>query len=182
MSTPIYFIDGEVIAESGNVKVYEMDGEHYLEIGPGHTMWADSGEIIEYADQIGDKAKGDCLEIGLGLGVASNYILDRPKVKSLTSIEKNIDVINVYKELNAMPNDHIIVNQVGVDYMINTETMFDFIFLDFYSLIDEDTLEDIRLYIQIAERILNKGGEIIGWFDIYTLDDLADEFFKLFKN
>ncbi len=182
MGASIYFVDGKVIAESGDVKVYEMYGEYYLEIGPGHTMWADSGEIVEYADQIADKAKGDCLEIGLGLGVASNYIIDRPKVKSLTSVEKNIDVINVYKELNAMPNDHTIVHQSGVDYMINTESKFDFIFLDFYSLIDEDTLNDIRIYIQLAERILNKGGEIIGWWDIYTPDDLADEFFKLFKN
>jgi hypothetical protein len=47
MRTPIYFTDGEIVAESGAVRVYEFDGILYLERGPGHSLWADSEEIKE---------------------------------------------------------------------------------------------------------------------------------------
>ncbi|KKM84747.1 hypothetical protein LCGC14_1296150, partial [marine sediment metagenome] len=62
-----------------------------------------------------------------------------------------------------------------------TNEKFDFIFLDFYDIIDEDTLEDIRVYVELSKRILNDGGEIVGWYDIYTPDDFANKFFKLFN-
>lgn len=106
MSTPIYFIDGKVIAESNDIVIYEMDGARYLEQGPGHSLWADSNEIKELAEQMGNKPRGDCLEIGLGLGVASEYILSCPRVKSLTTIEISSDVVYLYKELNKKDDRH----------------------------------------------------------------------------
>jgi hypothetical protein len=181
MTTPIYFTHGEIIAESGDAKVYEFEGKYYLEIGPAHTLWAISDEITEYIDQIGKKAKGNCLEIGLGLGIASNYILSSPDVKFLTTIEINKDVIDVYKQLNDISDNHTIINQSGLDYLLGAEEIFDFIFLDFYDVIDEDTLDDIKVYVKLSKKILNNRGKIIGWFDIYTPDNLATEFFKLFK-
>lgn len=183
MTTPMYFVHGKIIAESGNVKVYRLNRNNYLEIGPGHTLWAISDEIKEYTEQIGDKPRGECLEIGLGLGVASKYILSKPNVDRLTTIEVNEDVISTYMQLNPPPHtlDHYIVNANGCDYLLQTCDTFDFIFLDFYDVIDEDTMEDIRVYVELSKRVLNDGGKIVGWYDIYTPEDLADEFFKLFK-
>ena len=40
----LYFEDGKVIAESGDVKVYKMNDTLYLESGPGHNLWIDSTE------------------------------------------------------------------------------------------------------------------------------------------
>ena len=100
MTMPIYFVDGKVIAESNDIVIYEMDGVCYLEQGPGHNLWADSAEIDELAPQIGNRPFGDCLEIGLGLGVASEYILSKPNVERLTTIELNEDVVYLYNELN----------------------------------------------------------------------------------
>ena len=102
----VYFIDGEVIADSNDIVVYEKDGVRYLEHGPGHNLWADSDEIKELAEQIADKPYGKCLEIGLGLGVASEYILSLPNVISLTTVELNPDVVYVYYELNEKKDNH----------------------------------------------------------------------------
>jgi len=183
MKTPIYFIDGEIIAESGHAKVYEFNGRLFLEIGPGHNLWADSEEVVEYADQLGRRPYGDCLEIGLGLGCASNYVLDLPHVKTLTTVELNTDVINVYGQIvDHVPNNHTIVNQSGVDYLLNTSNTFDFIFLDFYDRIDEDVLPDIELYVKLSKKILNPGGEIVGWWDIYTPSEFTTKFIKIFED
>lgn len=175
----LYFLQGEIIAESGDVKVYDFKGDHYLEIGPGHNLWAISNEIVEYKDQLGDKPRGACLEIGLGLGVASEYILSQSSVKSLITIENNNDVINTYRQLIGFT--HMIINMTGIDFILSTTDTFDFIFFDFYGVIDEDTIEELQAYIRASQRILNDGGEIMGWFDIYTPEKFADEFFKLFK-
>jgi len=182
MTSMLYFTRGEIIAESGDVRIYEMHGEQYLEIGKGHTLWADMNEVVEYADQIGDKARGNCLEIGLGLGVASEYILDRPKVKSLTTVEINEDVLEVYRQLNpGIDNKHRIIHGSGHDFLLQTDEKFDFVFLDFYNVIDEDTLIEIELYVELSKRILRPEGEIIGWWDIYTPEEFVSEFERIFK-
>jgi len=179
--TYIYFIDGEVIIETGDVKIYEMDGKLFLEKGPGHNFWADSMELKDYQKQIGNSPKGDCLEIGLGLGIASNYILSCPNVKSLTTVEFDLDVINAYRHLEPIPNPkHKIICQSGYVYMMYTKNKYDFIFLDFYSIIDNNTLKALVEYKELAENILNPGGIIKAWFDPYTLEYEAEEFFKLF--
>ena len=181
MITPLYFTDGKVIAESGDIKVYEFDGALYLERGPGHNLWADSNEIKELADQIEDKPRGDCLEIGLGLGVASKYILSKPEVSSLTTIEISPDVIETYYKINPDKNPaHEIICQSGLTYLVSTKDSFDFIFLDFYDVIDEDILPDIRDFVEVGMSKLREGGEIMGWFDPYTAEEFVTEFFELF--
>ena len=179
MTTELYFTHGKIIAESGLIKVYEFNGELYLERGPGHNLWADSLEISELKDQIGGRPRGDCLEIGLGLGVASKYMLSK-NITSLTTVEKDMDVIKTYRQLNPPDGMHLIVCSSGADFMMSTKNTYDFIFLDFYDVIDEDTIEDIKDYTKLAKTILRPGGEIVGWFDIYTPEEFVEPFFKLF--
>jgi hypothetical protein len=181
MTTPIYFTDGKLVAESGYVRVYEWHKSLYLEKGPGHNLWADSNEIEELRDQIDNLPTGDCLEIGLGLGVASQFILSKD-ISSLTTVEIDIDVIRTYQQLNPPDGGHWIICQSGADFMLSTENTYDFIFLDFYDRIDEDTLEDIKDHVNIAKTILRPGGEIVGWFDIFTPEEFVEEFFELFEN
>jgi len=68
-----------------------------------------------------------------------------------------------------------------VEYILNTSNKYDFIFIDSYTLIDEDTLVDIKAYVIASKRILNKGGIIKAWWDIYTPDKFEKEFFGLFE-
>ena len=135
----IYFQDGEVVAEYGNVKVYKMNGELFLEIGPSHTLWALESDLTDYIEQLYDYPHGRCLEIGLGLGVASRYILTFPKVEHLTTVEKNLDVIKAHSLIkesdrgSAMiynPSKHKVLHADGLMYAYQTKSRYDFIFID----------------------------------------------------
>jgi spermidine synthase len=162
-----------------------------LEIGPGHNLWALESEISDYVWQLNDRPKGSCLEIGLGLGVASKYILSLPRVRSLTTAELNKDVIDVFKQLKpehyslkceTYPEKrHTVLNVDGLVYMYETNQKFDFVFIDCYSVIDEDTLPMIADMSIAAKRILNNNGEVIGWFDKATPEEFINAFYKLFK-
>jgi len=180
MVTPLYFTHGKLIASSNNVRVFKFQDMYYLEIGEGHTLWAISDEIEEYKEQIANKPYGNCLEIGLGLGVASKYILSRP-IKSLTTIEKNKDVINVFEQLNPIKDKkHTILNEDGLYFLQIAREKYDFIFLDFYDVIDEDTLPYIKYAVVLSKALLTEGGNLVGWFDPFTPDDLAEQFWRLF--
>jgi spermidine synthase len=178
----IYFRDGELVAESGDARIYKMNDKLFLEKGKGHTLWALEDELADYILQLESWPKGNCLEIGLGLGVASKYILSFPKVKSLTTIEIDEDVIAVQKLADPIDDDrHLILNAHGLYYAYETKRLYDFIFLDFYDVIDEETLPIIADMAVACERILKRGGRIIGWLDKHTPGDHAAIFMSLFE-
>lgn len=177
----IYFRDGELIAESGNARVYKMDGKLFLEKGTGHSLWALEDELYDYMEQLGSWPRGDCLEIGLGLGVASKYLLTFPRVNSLTTVELDSDVIEVQKRVNPIDDDrHLVLNANGLYYAYETKRLFDFIFLDFYDVIDEDTLPRIADMVVACNRILKSDGKMIGWLDKHTSGDHAKIFMSFF--
>jgi spermidine synthase len=178
----VYFTDGDLIAEHGDARVYLYDKLLHLEIGPGHNLWMVESEIKELAEQIGDSPRGNCLEIGLGLGVASKYILSFPEVESLTTVEIDPDVIVVHEMITRRDDPrHTIVHAGGLDFIILTDEKYDFIFLDYYSIIDEDTLEILDTYVKSARKTLVDGGTILAWFDPYTPEEDADKFFEILK-
>ena len=114
--------------------------------------------------------------------MASKYILSCPKVESLTTVEINKDVIEVQRQVNTIIDDrHIILNAEGLMYMYMTKRKYDFIFLDCYDIIDEDTMPLIRDLAAAARKILKPGGEIVGWFDKATFEEFVRPFFDLFK-
>jgi spermidine synthase len=170
-----------------------MRNELFLEIGPGHNLWALESEYTDYMEQLGDRPFGNCLEIGLGLGIASRCILTFPKVSSLTTIEVNKDIINAHTDIinyldtktdKWLPYNsdiHTIINGDGLSYMVTTKNKYDFIFLDFYKNIDENTLPEIKDMVMAARICLADKGTILGWFDPQTPTEFVDEFFEIFR-
>lgn len=195
MSDLIYFRDGTIVAESGNIRAFSMNGELFLEQGPGRNLWALEKEIYDYIEQLGDKPKGRCLEIGLGLGIASRCILSYPSVRSLTTVEINKDVIDVHKQLctilDSKENEHRwypynkcthrIRNCDGLEYLYKTTTLYDFIFLDCWAHIDEETLPMIADLVRAGKKCLTDNGIILGWFDPYTPEEYVEPFYSLFR-
>lgn len=191
-STQIYFRDGEVMSQHGQVTIYKMDNELFLEVGPGHNLWALESEYTVYMEQLGTSPRGDCLEIGLGLGVASRCILSYPEVTSLTTVELREDVIKTHEDLipfldtktNKWPlydrDKHFIVNHNGIKHMISTKDKYDFIFMDFYKHIDEDTLPEIEDMVLASRFCLKKSGKVLGWLDPHTPLDFYNRFVNLF--
>jgi len=173
----IYFTDGSLVAEAGLVKVYKMNDELFLELGPGHNLWALEREIEDYKDQLQDYPRGRCLEIGLGLGTASRYILTFPLVEHLTTVEINPEVIAAHQLINEEdrkvsmdynPKRHRILCANGIEYAYQTKKRYDFIFIDCYDRIDEDTLPLIADMYVACHRILRPGGRIVMWLDKHT--------------
>lgn len=185
----LYFRDGDLVAEHGNAKVYKMNNELFLEIGPGHTLWASESEIHDYMQQLQDYPKGNCLEIGLGLGVVSRYLLTFPLVKHLTTVEINPDVIAVHSKIKDEDRNvdieynsskHLILNSGGIEYAYQTKKMYDFIFIDCYDRIDEDTIPVIADMATACGRLLTRNGKMMGWLDKYTPEPFYSMFQKIF--
>jgi len=184
----IYFKDGEVVAESGEAKVYKMNGELFLEIGPGHTLWALETELQDYMAQLEDRPRGRCLEIGLGLGVVSRYLLTFPRVEHLTTIEINQDVVDAHaliKEedrgvsLDYNEDKHRILCAEGISYAYQTKQRYDFIFIDCYDRIDEETLPVIADMYAACSRIIKPGGQIMAWLDKHTPEPYYSTFERI---
>jgi SAM-dependent methyltransferase len=181
MTTPMYFTHGKLLAQSGNIRVYLFNGLLHLE--EDHNLWAIEDEIEEYRDQMGNKPKGNCLEIGLGLGIASKHILSFDNVKSLTTVEINKHVIKTQRTINPI-NDprHHIINMDGVEYLRLTKDKYDFIFLDFYHFVDEDSIDMIKGCLDNCKRILKNGGHIVPWIDIYIPEEFIGLLNKLLND
>ena len=186
----VYFRDGKLVAEHGKARVYKMRNELFLEIGSGHTLWALESELDDYMEQLCDYPNGNCLEIGLGLGVASRYLQTFPRVKHVTTIELESDVIAVHEKIAESdrgrslaydPSKHLILNANGVAYAYQTDEMYDFIFIDCYDRIDEDTLPLIADMVTACSRILKQGGRMLGWIDKYTPEQHYTTFQRLLE-
>lgn len=186
----VYFKDGEIVAENGQARVYKMHGKLFLEIGEGHTLWAMEDELIDYMTQLQDIPFGRVLEVGLGLGVVSRYLLTFPSVEHLTTVEVNPDVVAVHDKikeddrglnLNYFDNKHKILNVEGISYAYQTKQQYDFIFIDCYDRIDEETLPLIADMAAACSRLLNRGGKMLGWLDKYTPEPHYSIFEKIFE-
>ena len=189
MGSLVYFEDGIVVAESGEARVYKAFDDLFLEIGPGHNLWALESEFKDYMWQLGDFPKGRCLEIGLGLGIASRYILTFPKVERLTTVEINQDIIDVHSKikdtdrkfiLDYNSDKHRILKAPGIEYAYQTKQRYDFIFVDCYDRIDEDTLPFIADMVIACSKTLKSDGKMIGWLDKHTPENFVSMFRHIF--
>ena len=176
----IYFRDGTLIAKSDETRVYEMGGELFMEAGRNNLISSD-GDLSDYIWQIGNKPYGNCLVVGLGLGIATKYILSLPKVDTVTVIEPNDSVINTQTLINPITDDRVsIINNGVLSYLYQVEDKYDFIFLDCYNIIDEDTLPFIADIVAASKKVLTRKGNLLGWLDNNTPEKFIEAFYSIF--
>jgi len=161
----------------GDVRIYKMDGEHHLFVN--QIMYASTTERTWYIHNVMHHAKGKCLEIGLGLGVASKVILARPEVTHLLTVENNEAVIGAFGK--PLHRHNILWADVyqWVDGFIELSPMYDLIFVDHYTLEDEDeiyALEDLAFRL---EPLVKEGGRMIFWIDENAPDANKNQIRKL---
>lgn len=164
MKQPFDFWDknGRLYYDKGNVKIYQLEGEEYLFVD--QTLYASSTETSWYIRNILLPAKGNVLEIGLGLGCASKILLSNPKLESLLTIEKNPYVIGAFGK--PMPR-HKIVNADIYEWLAGHPVgpRYNFIFVDHYTNQDEETFEELATLKKNLKKVLQKQGKIIFWYD-----------------
>lgn len=125
-----------------------------------NEIWAFEFEYGQYNLILFDLPKGDCLEIGLGLGTSARAILNYP-VKSLTTVEVNQDVIDLQKkECPIKDIRHSIVHMEGLEYLNTSSRTFDFIWIDIHNHLDK---YDMMKFSKAAKQRLNENGKLAIW-------------------
>jgi len=178
---PIYSRDGKLVMRSGEVRVYDLDNELFMELGRQNLIAADK-DLSDYIWQLADKPFGNCLIISLGLGIASKYLLSFNNVKSVTVIEEYEEIIEVQAKINPINDDRFrVINDSALTYLYKTDETYDFIFLDYHTVINEWTFPIIADITTACKKVLVYNGILLGWLDGNTPEIFIDSFFDLFN-
>jgi len=160
--------NGELEFHEGSVRIYRMDGEQYLFVG--QVMYASTTEQDWYGRNVFPHARGRCLEIGLGLGVASKVILANPAVTHLLTIENNENVIAAFgKPLYKHNILHADVYRWASN-LIMVGPRYDLIFVDHYTF-EEEELGELQELARNLLPVLADGGRMIFWVDENAPDE-----------
>ena len=154
--------------ESGDVRIYNIEGEDYLFIG--QTIYASTKELPWYIHNLYSKIRGQVLEIGLGLGCASRLICSCSRIKHLLTIEKNEDVILAFGR--PLSHHHIIHADIN-EWSKNLAPvdMFDLIFVDHYTMGDEDIYPELEELSMRLRPLVKKNGNLVFWIDENAPDE-----------
>ena len=97
------------------------------------------------------KAKGQVLVLGLGMGYVAFMMAMKKEVKSVTIIEKDQNVINIFNNLiwpNFKNKDKIqIINDDAIGYLRRKHNIYDYIFADLWHSPDDG----LPLFIEIKK-------------------------------
>jgi predicted O-methyltransferase YrrM len=171
MKGPFDFWDENAFLEYQNddVRIYDMDAEKYLFIG--QIMYASTTERSWYVRNVMPYAQGKCLEIGLGLGVASKSMLVKDEVRHLLTIEANEKVIEAF---GRPLRSHTVLHANIYDWASNLsfyEPVYDFIFVDHYTLDDEEIIKPLEDLATQLRKLLKDNGKMVFWIDINCSDE-----------
>ena len=165
MTGPFDFWDKNAFLEynEADVRVYRMDNEHYLFIG--QVIYASTTERSWYIRNVMPYAKGRCLEVGLGLGVASKVILAKSEVRHLLTIEQNEAVIGAFGR--PLTRHNILCADVyeWVNNFQEPTPMYDLIFVDHYTSMEDGLWEDLKSLVEKLSKLLKEDGKLIIWID-----------------
>jgi len=161
---------------NNNVRIYNVDGEQYLFID--QIMYASSTERSWYIKNVMPHAHGRCLEVGLGLGIASKVILARPEVEYLLTIENSEPVIAAYgKPLHR----HFLlcadIYEWANNYGEFDLPLYDLIFVDHYTAMEDELIDELTPLVENLKKLLRPEGKLIVWVD----ESLAPEDTEMFR-
>ena len=179
MKGPFDFWDrnGRLDYSEEDVRIYVVEGHEYLFVG--QTLFASTTERSWYIKNVMPHAKGRCLEIGLGLGVASKTILAKKEVSHLLTIEKNERVIAAFGR--PLPRHNILVADIykWISDILVLKPSYDFIFVDHHAdMEEEDTYVEMYVLVEQLKELLTEEGKLVVWLD----ENAPDEDKKRFRD
>ena len=105
-------------------------------------------------------AFGNVLVVGYGLGLVQQYLLENPKVNSVTTLEKNKDIPQINHETFKQTHGEILI---GNFFTHKIEQEYDCIMTDVCKEIMLDSLSNYRRFKKRAQELLRPKGKIIAW-------------------
>ena len=124
----------------------------YLALTEGNNVWMSlNPNEIETMKPYIAKAKGDVLVLGLGMGYVSYMISLKEEVKSITIIEKDKEIIELFKKalLPLFPNKNKIkiIEDDAIRYLNKKEATYDYIFADLW----HDPEDGLSLFVALKK-------------------------------
>lgn len=144
----IKVIDNEYYKEINYLGYFE-DKINYLALKKDNVTWMSitPHEIYTMKDDI-NKASGNVLVLGLGLGYFLYMISLKEDVKKITVIEKDKNIINIFKSLlfSKFNQEKIeIIEDDAIDYLNEHKKQYDYVYCDLY----HNQFDALPLYIKI---------------------------------
>ena len=121
----------------------------YLALCQGNNVWMSlNPNEIETMKPFIDKAKGEVLVLGLGMGYVPFMMMNKPEVKHITIVEKDINIITLFKTLilpHFVRKDKItIIKDDAISYFAK-QKKYDYIFADLW----HDPEDGLDLFIKL---------------------------------
>lgn len=150
------------------VKILKQNGFNFLWVDNYLWMW-DIPVERKAQKELADKAFGDVLVAGYGLGMVQKYLSRNPKVKSIITVEKLPEVIKEVKRVYKKIYGDVVIDDF---YKYRTDRKFDCVIGDVWEDIAEEFLYKYKKFVKKAESFIKKGGKILAW---------GQEFFEALK-
>ena len=144
------------------IEIIEHKGNKFMFVDGYLWMW-DIPLEKEIQKELAEKASGDVLVAGYGFGILTKFLLDNPKVNSVTTVEKYKEVIDKMKEFDEIYGD-IIINDF---FDLPEDKKFDCIIGDIWPDINKKFLNDYTRFKEKAEKLLKENGIILAWGQDY---------------
>ena len=137
----------------------------YLALCQGNNVWMSlNPNEIETMKPFIDKAKGEVLVLGLGMGYVPFMMMNKPEVKHITIVEKDINIITLFKTLilpHFVRKDKItIIKDDAISYFAK-QKKYDYIFADLW----HDPEDGLDLFIKLK----NINRNIDCWLETYLI-------------
>ena len=110
-------------------------------------------------EELAQKAQGDVLVAGYGLGIVIDFLLKNPKVTSITAVEKYKEVINKMKEFGPIKCKVIISDF----YDLPEDKKFDCVIGDIWPDISSKFLPDYVKFKNKSEKLMKPNGKLLAW-------------------
>ncbi len=140
------------------IEIVQVKNHKFLFLDDYLWMW-DLPQEQELQRDIANQAFGNVLVAGYGFGIVNKYLLDNPRVTSVTTVEKYREVIDKMSEFGKIHGEVII----GDFYEHPEDKKYDCVIGDIWAEIDRRFLNDYRRFKEKALKLVKPNGLILGW-------------------
>ncbi len=121
-------------------------------------MW-DTPQETKLQQDLAKKSFGDVLIAGYGFGILPKFLIQNPKVKSVTTVEKYKEFIEKMKEFGKIYGKVVILDF----YDLPENQKFNCIIGDIWPDIDAKFLKEYIKFKNKSQKLLKKNGKILAW-------------------
>lgn len=150
-----YLYHDEFNSDFPTVRLLEKDGSIWMSDTPMEQESLVVPSIL---------AKGNVLVLGLGLGLFPQLLRKRRRVRKITIIEKETDVVILVYPCIKLPKTEVVISDAKayIDFAAAVGYRYDFIYVDIWSGILAP-LKVMDEWVEIAKPVLAPGGVVYCW-------------------